>query len=133
MIGRHKRFWGTAATARAGRRGDRNAFRPTVLALEERELLSTIQWSQQVGGDFSVPGNWIGNRVPGPGDVAVIPFNNLTVTYTASTDTSVSNVTYNGTGDIFSVQGPGAFTVQTATLAELDVVGNGLFTVNNSG
>ena len=38
-------------------------------------MLSTIMWSTAAaptGGNWDTPGNWVGNAVPGPSDLAVI-------------------------------------------------------------
>jgi hypothetical protein len=56
-------------------------YRPELLDLESRTLLSTITWLQPTSGDFDDPAQWAGGRVPGPADDAVIPFAGITVSH----------------------------------------------------
>ena len=51
-------------------------FRPTMEGLERRIALSTIAWNVTLaggGGDWDVASNWVGGKVPGPADMAIIP------------------------------------------------------------
>jgi hypothetical protein len=66
------------------------SYRPELLGLESRTLLSTISWLRPVDGDWANAANWAGGRVPGPSDDAVIPFAGITVTHAGGTDTVVS-------------------------------------------
>jgi hypothetical protein len=64
------------------------SYRPELLDLESRTLLSIIAWLRPVDGDWDTGANWAGGRVPGFNDTAVIPFRGITVTHaTAATDT----------------------------------------------
>ena len=56
---------------------------------------ATMVWSNAAGGDFSTPGNWTNNLVPGVNDIAVFNYTNnpYTVTWSA-----------NVTNDSFQVQ-----------------------------
>ena len=49
------------------------------------------QWSNAVGGDFNVAGNWTPSGVPGPADDACIPSTFAGVTVTFSTGTVIVN------------------------------------------
>jgi hypothetical protein len=60
-------------------------YRPELLGLESRTLLSTIAWLRPAGGDWDTGANWAGGRVPGSGDDAVIPFRGITVTHARNT------------------------------------------------
>jgi hypothetical protein len=72
-------------------RGQSWAYRPEVVDLESRTLLSTIAWLRPVGGDWDTPANWAGGHVPAANDTAVIPFRGITVTHaTAAADTAAS-------------------------------------------
>jgi hypothetical protein len=63
-------------------------YRPELLDLESRTLLSTINWLRPVNGDWDDPANWSGGQVPGANDDAVIPFVNIQITHaTAAADT----------------------------------------------
>jgi hypothetical protein len=51
---------------------DRWRFPLVIELLEERTLLSTIQWINPAGGDWGVAANWDFNRVPQASDDVVI-------------------------------------------------------------
>lgn len=65
---------------RAGHKADAGARRRRrrcfcVEGLESRRLLSMIAWNTSVaptGGDWNAGSNWVGGKVPGPNDAAVI-------------------------------------------------------------
>jgi hypothetical protein len=45
-------------------------------------VLASIRWTNAAGGSWQVPGNWSGNRVPGPTDDVVIDVpGDVTITY----------------------------------------------------
>src|SRR5262245_18900465 len=56
--------------------------------LEDRTLLATITWGNNLGGNWNTATNWIGGVVPGIGDDAVIPDLPGTPTITYSSGTS---------------------------------------------
>lgn len=59
------------ASRRSFRRQRGHQFRPRLLALEDRTVLSTIMWNTAVaptGGDWDTASDWVGGVVPGPGD-----------------------------------------------------------------
>lgn len=53
-----------------------DGFRPSIEGLERKIVLSTIMWNLTTaggGGDWDLGSNWVGGKVPGPSDTAVIP------------------------------------------------------------
>src|SRR5262245_7923383 len=64
--------------------------------LEERRLLSTVNWVNPAGGAWNVPGNWSTGALPGAADDVVINLGNpnVTITHAAGTDT-ISSLTSN--------------------------------------
>jgi hypothetical protein len=73
-------FLGRARRSGKARR-NRRAFRPELVDLESRTLLSTIVWLRPAGGAWDDPANWAGGRVPNSGDDVIIPFRDITVTH----------------------------------------------------
>ena len=63
--------------------------------LEERILLSTVQWSNPAGGDWDTLGNWMGGALPGPGDNVVINALNAgaSITHALNNTDAVNSVT----------------------------------------
>ncbi len=55
---------------------------PAVETLEERRLLATVYWTSSTNGDWSTPGNWSTDTVPGPDDDVVINESGATPTVT---------------------------------------------------
>jgi hypothetical protein len=76
--------------------GTRRRFRFDWERVEERTLLSTITWANDVSGDWDNPSMWTGGAVPGPGDDAVIGFSDITVTHASSASDSVNSLTSQG-------------------------------------
>src|SRR5579883_1948924 len=89
-----------ARTARRRVRRKTGSYRPELVDLESRTLLSTITWLRPVGGDWDDPANWAGGQVPGSRDAAVIPFRDITVTHSMPTDSVVQSITNEATLDI---------------------------------
>jgi hypothetical protein len=117
-------------------------YRPELLALESRTLLST--WVNPAGGDWDNPENWSGGRVPSLFDEAIIPFHNIQITHNsagfdgvrrlqseAAIDVSAGELEINGNNDfsriddLFRVSGGALFLFNT------NLVGSGSLT--NSG
>jgi hypothetical protein len=65
-------------------------------SLEIREVPAVIAWINPLGGDWDNPLNWLGGKIPGAGDTAligtIIPAQSYTVTHTAATADSVAKV-----------------------------------------
>ena len=102
--------------------------RPTVCRLENRRLLA-VTWTNPNGGDWSTPGNWSGNALPGPTDDVIINFAGITITHTSgaldtiASLTTAANVTLSrGELDVTGqVQGSGALTLAGGTLGNATV------------
>ncbi len=71
----------------------RHGFRPAVLGLEDRTLLSTVTWINPGGGDWDTPSNWSTDALPGPADDVVISMPGITVTHSSSAPDSVNSLT----------------------------------------
>ena len=72
------------------------AFRPELLRLEDRLVPSTVVWNGGPDGTgtlWSDPTNWVGGRVPGGGDDAVIDANFAGITILANQDVTIHSVT----------------------------------------
>ena len=61
--------------------------KPGVELLENRTLLSTINWINPSSGDWENPANWDLLRLPTSSDDVVININDVTVTHSTSNDT----------------------------------------------
>jgi hypothetical protein len=75
------------------KRDNRSSFKPTLEALEERALLSTVSWINPSGGDWDTPSNWSSNAVPGANDAVVINLPGAIVTHSANIADSVYSLT----------------------------------------
>src|SRR5437879_3477143 len=78
-------------------------------ALEDRNLFS-VNWINAAGGDWSTPGNWSTNALPGPNDDVVITLPGITVTHSAGIDSvhSLNNA------DLFVIDG-GSLSINSVT------------------
>src|SRR5438445_13017753 len=75
-------------TKRACRGQPRPSCRLWVEQLEERALLSVVNWINPAGGDWATAANWSTGALPGVGDDVVIDVpKNITVTHSSGTDT----------------------------------------------
>jgi hypothetical protein len=61
-----KKIFGNSRTSR-----ERRAFRPEVLALEDRYAPANCVWIGAAGANWNVAANWNNNTVPGIGDTAI--------------------------------------------------------------
>src|SRR5260370_17945594 len=69
--------------------------RPYLEQLEDRTLLSTVNWINPAGGDWDTTSNWVDdqgvNRLPGPSDNAVIHQpGSITITHSQGNDSITS-------------------------------------------
>ena len=60
--------------------------RPVLEVVEDRVLLSTFTWSGNLSSEWSNPGNWHENGVPGADDIAV--FNDTAVQIQSTVDSN---------------------------------------------
>ena len=70
--------------------------------LEERLVLSTVNWINPNGGDWDTAANWSSGNVPGASDDAVIPQSGLLVTHVNGNSDSVGSITSSSTLEITS-------------------------------
>ena len=98
-----------------------------VEGLENRRLLSIIQWSGGASGtgtNFETAANWVGGVLPGPSDEAYIPSAFASETITSATSITiqslVSEVSFQITGGTFTVAA-GSGTGNTATPGTVEV------------
>jgi fibronectin-binding autotransporter adhesin len=110
-----------------------SSYRPEVVELESRTLLSTINWLRPVSGDWDTAANWAGGHVPGASDTAVIPFRGITVTHATAADDRASNLNSEAALDISA----GSLTIDagadgTSRLDALVTVNGGTLSFFNS-
>jgi hypothetical protein len=77
----------------------RRDIRPAVETLENRQLLSTVDWISPSSGSWDVASNWSTDAVPGSGDNVVINVPGVTVTISSKVE-SVNSVTIDDPLDI---------------------------------
>ena len=103
-------------------------------ALENRLLLSAVNWTGAAGDNqWTTPGNWSTNALPGPGDdVTINAAGTRTITLGSGTQ-SVNSVTAT---DPLAITGGALFVAATSQVATLTVVGtlsgSGDVTITNS-
>ena len=71
----------------------RRRCRISLEVLEDRLMLSTVQWTNASGGDWDTPGNWSTNTLPGAGDDVVIDTAGITVTHSTTASDSIRSLT----------------------------------------
>ena len=111
---------------------------PGVEGLEDRTLLAVITWSTTAapnGGDWNAAGNWVGNKVPGPTDTAVIKgFSGVQTVFidSPSTDDSVISVTTDNTVHLQVESGSLTLSVGSPTTfgGPVEVDTNGTLNIN---
>ena len=109
-----------------------------VEGLEDRTLLAVITWSTTAapnGGDWNAAGNWVGNKVPGPTDTAVIKgFSGVQTVFidSPSTDDSVISVTTDNTVHLQVESGSLTLSVGSPTTfgGPVEVDTNGTLNIN---
>jgi hypothetical protein len=93
-------------------------YRARLEPLENRQLLSTVDWISTTSGNWDVASNWSDDAVPGPGDDVVINVSGATPTVTISTgNQSVHSIT---ASDPLSITGG------SLTVAADSAIGGGL-------
>jgi hypothetical protein len=106
-------------------RSARRRFRPAVLNLENRQLLSTFTWDSPAGGVFNNAQNWIDQNghhgVPGAADTAIIKGSGFTVSINQSTcvGSLISNARIAINGATLTLDNP----FQCSSIANLDFRG----------
>ena len=81
----------------------RRVFRPAVIRLEDRTLLSSITWTGSAGdNNWDTPANWSSDAVPTVADDVVIgnSFSGITITHSASSSDSVNSINSQAAIDI---------------------------------
>ncbi len=110
-IGRHAKRSGSYARYR------RLALEP----LEDRTLLSVVNWVSPTGGDWDTASNWLDvqgvARLPGPGDDVVINLPGITVTHDRATADAIHSLTSSD---------PIIFSAGALALAAASTIGNDL-------
>jgi hypothetical protein len=124
------------------------SYRPGLIELEHRTLLSTVVWQHPVDGDWDNPDSWLGGHVPTAADDAVIPFAGIHVTHAAdaadaaltlaseaAVDLSAGSLAFGTTSDPTATNSriDAPFTVTRGTLTLNRVVLNGAGTLMNRG
>jgi hypothetical protein len=111
-----------AGPSRRGRSGEaRVSFRPELLRLEDRLAPAIVVWDggpQGTGTNWNDPGNWVGNRVPGRNDDALIDANFAGVTIVSSQNVTIHSVTSEAALQIAG----GTFSIATDSVIDNDVL-----------
>ena len=94
----------------------RRATKPRLEPLENRQLLSTVNWISTSNGSWGVPGSWSTDAIPGPGDDVLINVPGVTVTISSAV-ASVNSITCD---DPLVISGGGL------TVADNSTIGGGL-------
>ena len=76
----HSRRFGNSPATRRFRIHD-------IEVLEERRLMTSVQWISKSSGNWDVAGNWSTDTVPGPNDDVTINVNGATPTITVDSGT----------------------------------------------
>ena len=117
-----------ALNASLPRRGIRRGFRPALSQLEDRALLATITWANDVSGDWDNPSMWTGGALPGPSDDAVISFSDITVTHDTSPSDAVDSVNCAATLDLSS----GSLSIDTTSASQPTSTVSGQFNLSGA-
>ena len=103
----------------------------TSRSLEERRLLTSVQWISNSSGNWDVASNWSTNKVPGPGDDVTINVNGATPTITI--DSGNQSVQSLSASDPLSITGGALEVSANSTIGGTLSMTGGSLTVNGSG
>ena len=117
----------------------RSAFRPSrprrrgsiprIEPLENRQLLSTVDWNSNTSGSWDVATNWSPETVPGPGDDVVIDIPGVTVTIGSKVE-SVESIMAD---DPLDISGGGLTVTGDSTISGGLTMSGGTLTASGSG
>ncbi len=118
----------------ARRTRERRRGRPRLEILENRLLLSTVDWINSSGGDWDTPSNWSTSKLPGSGDDVVIDTSGITVTHSTGASDSIHSLTSQATLSISSgsLSIAAASTIDDLNLSGGTITGGGGVTVKSS-
>ena len=102
---------------------------PRLESLENRQLLSTVDWISPTSGSWDVGSNWKGGNVPGPRDDAVVDVPGVTVTISTTVE-SVDSIT---AADPLDISGGGLTVVANSTISGGLTMTAGSLTASGSG
>ncbi len=119
------RGFGSSAVAMSTKRRKGRLCKPLFEALEDRQLLSTIDWVSTSSGSWDVGSNWSTGTVPGPNDDVVIAVSGATPTITIGSNVeSVQSIT---SSDPLVISGGGLTVTADSTISGgLDMTGGTL-------
>ena len=120
----HSRRFGTSPAARRFRLHD-------IEVLEERRLLTSVQWISKSSGNWDVASNWSTNKVPGSGDDVTINVGGATPTITI--DSGNQSVRSLSASDPLSITGGALEVSANSTIGGTLSMTGGSLTVNGSG
>jgi hypothetical protein len=104
---------------------------PTIELLEDRRLLSTVNWTNPTSGSWDVASNWSTDTVPGPGDDVVIDYTGASPTVTIGSNVeSVNSITAD---DPLVISGGGLTIAANSTISGGLTMTGGSLTANGSG
>jgi hypothetical protein len=97
-------------------------FRPALELLEQRVVLSTVQWINSSSGYWDIASNWSTGQVPGSADNVVINQAGVTITFLTGTD-SINSI---NSQDPIVVSGGSLSVVSASSLSSLTASGGKL-------
>ena len=125
------RGFGSLALARSSSKRSRRLCWPVFEALEERQLLATIDWVSTSSGAWDVASNWSNDTVPGPNDDVVIAVAGATPTVTISSN--VESVHSVSSSDPLVISGGGLTVAANSTISGGLAMTGGALTADGTG
>jgi len=103
---------------------------PWIEPLENRQLLSTVDWTNPAGGSWDVASNWSTGKVPGPTDDVDI---NMSGNPTVTISSNVESIHSIATADPLVISGGGLTVAAISTIGDGLTMTGGSLTANGSG
>ena len=82
-----------------------STYKPRFETLEKRIVLDTVFWKAATSGDWNTAANWVGDRVPGPDDTAIVDAAGADYTVTLDVSPTIAGFTLNSASAAFTASG----------------------------